>query len=94
MMRFLNTALGKLKAVWEFSDPFNFMPLDLEHHGQLYRVEAHARYVLIVPASGGEVQYFSTDEGEPHYELAREAFDGFEWNLTVLYAMIDLTKKI
>ena len=94
MMRFLNTALGKFKAVWEFSDPLNFTPLDIEHHEQLYHVEGHARYVLIVPASGGEVQYFSTDKGEPHYELAREAFDGFEWNLPVLHEMIGLAEKM
>ena len=63
--------------------------MEIDHQGQLYRVEAHSQYVLIVPAEGGPVSMFSTDEGEPYYELARATFDGFEWNLSVLHELID-----
>ena len=90
MMRFLNAVFARIKAAWQLGDRTKSYTLAIDHHGRRYRVEAKWEYLLIAPDEGGEVQYFSTDEGEPHYKLARAAFDGFDWNFAVLRELIDI----
>ena len=97
----LSALFDRLRAnihlLWErlsATDDLPFSAVSLQYQGRTYRAEAHARYVSIERLEDGHLRQISTDDGAEHFEMAREAFDGFEWDLTTLMELIDLDEGL
>src|SRR5664279_5399245 len=90
----LRTTIHRFWERLSATDDQPFSAVILQYQGRTYRAEAHARYVSIERLEDGHLCQISTDNGAEHFEMAREAFDGSEWDLTTLMAMIDLDEGL